>query len=241
MDICPSDSILIETYFDEGSLGVSLKFRSNEGIGFISAIIPNSQAINKNVQQDDELWAVGSQIIGLNRLEKPDWNRLIDFIPKSIRPLRMVWRRRRDMMTALDYENEAKSTGTAKRRPSGTQQNSFPSSLAVPQRRPSTEAPSPGKPRSRSSSPTPLNFSNLQSRNFSAGGGGGSNTSSGKSIILTPKTVEQLEADHRAKAGEVIQETQTQQLTDMASRYLLFIYTYYCLFQAFLFFLFLLF
>ena len=221
VDVCPSDSILVETFFDEGSLGVSLKFRSNEGIGFISAIIPNSQAINKNVKEDDELWSVGSQVIGLNRLEKPDWNRLIDFIPKSKRPLRMVWRRRRDAMTPEDYENEARAAATAKRRPSGTQQGIFAPSMALPlpQRRPSIEAPSPGKPRSRSNSPTPLNFNDLHARNANNGGDGGSTTSSGKSIISTPKTVEQLEADHRAKADEVNQETQAQQLSDMASRY----------------------
>jgi len=223
VDVCPSDSILVETFFDEGSLGVSLKFRSNEGIGFISAIIPNSQAVGKNVKEDDELWSVGSQVIGMNRLEKPDWNRLIDFIPKSKRPLRIVWRRKRDAMTAIDYENEARAAATAKRRPSGTQQQGmFTPSLAVPvpQRRPSMESPTPGgnnnKPRSRSNSPTPLNLSNLHARN---GSGGGNDDGSGKSIILTPKTVEQLESDHRAKADEVNQETQAQQLSDMASRY----------------------
>lgn len=218
VDVCPADSILVESFFEDGSLGVSLKFRSAEGIGFISAIIPNSQADGKNVQVDDELWSVGSQVIGLNRLDKTDWNRLIDFIQKSKRPLRIVWRRRRNVMTAEDYESEARAAaiaGTAKRRPSGTQQNNFAPSMNIQQRRPSTESATPGKSRSRSSSPVPLNLSDIHMRNAS----GGSNTSSGKSIVLTPKTVEQLEADQRAKATEVNQETQLQQLSDMASRY----------------------
>ena len=91
---CPSDSILIKTSFDEGSLGVSLKLRQSDGVGYVVALLPNTQAVDKDIQPNDEVWSVGSQVFGESFIDKNDWNALIAFIPKSKRPLQIVWRRR---------------------------------------------------------------------------------------------------------------------------------------------------
>lgn len=84
----------IETYFEDGPLGVTLRRKHENGIVFIFEIIPNSQAIDLNVLPNDELWAVGDSEIGETPLDKEAWNGLITFIKQSSRPLKMIWRRR---------------------------------------------------------------------------------------------------------------------------------------------------
>lgn len=84
----------IETFFLDGPLGVTLRRRPDDGIVFIHEIIPDSQAINLDVQPLDELWAVGDSEIGETPLDKDAWNGLINFIKTSSRPLRLVWHRK---------------------------------------------------------------------------------------------------------------------------------------------------
>lgn len=94
MSDCPSDSVLIDTYFIEGPLGVTLKRRPNDGPIYVFNLIENSQAIGKNIEVNDEIWSVASTVIGVNEVKKEDWDRLIEVMQKSKRPLRIVWRRR---------------------------------------------------------------------------------------------------------------------------------------------------
>ena len=91
---CPSDSQLIETYFIEGSLGVTLKRRPNDGPIYVYNLIENAQAIDKDIQINDEVWSVGSHFIGQNPVTKEEWEKLIEIMQKSKRPLRIVWRRK---------------------------------------------------------------------------------------------------------------------------------------------------
>lgn len=91
---CPSDSKLVNVIFGDGALGVTLKRR--EGVVYVQDIIADSQAVSLDVQLDDELWAVESSIIGLNKLDKAAWITLVEFIKTAPRPLRMTWRRRLD-------------------------------------------------------------------------------------------------------------------------------------------------
>jgi ankyrin repeat protein len=84
----------IETFFAEGSLGVTLRRRPDDGIVFIHEVIPGSQAVDLDVQPYDELWAVGDSEIGETPLDKEAWNGLINFIKASSRPLRLVWHRK---------------------------------------------------------------------------------------------------------------------------------------------------
>jgi hypothetical protein len=84
----------IEVFFVEGPLGVTLRRRPDDGIVFIHEIIPDSQAVNLNVQPMDELWAVGDSEIGETPLDKDAWNGLINFIKTSSRPLRLVLHRK---------------------------------------------------------------------------------------------------------------------------------------------------
>eukprot|EP01031_Cornospumella_fuschlensis_P046730 gene46730-57227_t len=85
---------LVETYFGEGSLGVTLRRNADTGIVFVFDIVPNSQAVQIDVKPGDELWSVGEYDIGRTPLDKDAWKGLIDFIKESQRPLRMVWVRR---------------------------------------------------------------------------------------------------------------------------------------------------
>lgn len=41
---CPEGYILIECSFDNGPLGVSLKWRANDGMVYVAALLPNSQS-----------------------------------------------------------------------------------------------------------------------------------------------------------------------------------------------------
>ncbi|RYG69592.1 hypothetical protein EON64_02315 [archaeon] len=86
--------LLVETYFGQGSLGVTLRRNADTGIVFVFDIVPNSQAVHIDVQPGDELWSVGEYDIGRTPLDKDAWKGLIDFIKESQRPLRMVWVRR---------------------------------------------------------------------------------------------------------------------------------------------------
>eukprot|EP01035_Chromulina_nebulosa_P018876 gene18876-24667_t len=70
---CSSDSEIIETHFIDGPLGVTLRRRLEDGIVFVYDIVPNSQAINLDVQPNDELWAVGDSVLGLTPLDKQAW------------------------------------------------------------------------------------------------------------------------------------------------------------------------
>lgn len=84
----------VETLFGEGSLGVVLRRRAEDGIVFVHEIIPDSQAVHINVLPGDELWTVGDSEIGQTPLDKEAWNGLIAFIKQSNRPLRMIWHRK---------------------------------------------------------------------------------------------------------------------------------------------------
>ena len=116
MSDCPSDSELIDTYFIEGPLGVTLKRRPNDGPIYVFNLVENSQAIGKNIEVNDEIWSVASTVIGVNQVKKKDWDNLIEIMQKSKRPLRIVWRRRINDSKPkqnINVVNSASSTTTS--------------------------------------------------------------------------------------------------------------------------------
>jgi C-terminal processing protease CtpA/Prc len=100
------DSIFIETIFEEGSLGVSLKWREIDGVAYVERIVPNTQAVEKNIELGDELWSVGEHD-GKN-LQKNQWNQLVEYIKNAPRPIKIVWRRK--VMHVPDNLNSAVDT-----------------------------------------------------------------------------------------------------------------------------------
>lgn len=88
-----TEEIFIETFFDDGPLGVTLRRRADDGIVFIYEVVQDSQAVNLDVAPGDELWAAADMDIGGTPLDKEAWNGLIAFIKQAERPLRLVWRR----------------------------------------------------------------------------------------------------------------------------------------------------
>lgn len=88
------EEAFIETHFDEGPLGVTLRRRPEDGIVFIYEIVQGSQAVNMDVMALDELWSVGDSEIGETPLDKDAWNGLINYIKTSPRPIRLVWHRK---------------------------------------------------------------------------------------------------------------------------------------------------
>ena len=91
--LCPPDSILVEVFFEEGPLGVTLH-RRQDGVVIVFQIVDGSQAVNMDIADGDELWAVADRNIEQNPLNKADWQEVVDFIRRSERPLRIVFRRR---------------------------------------------------------------------------------------------------------------------------------------------------
>jgi ankyrin repeat protein len=89
---CPPDSVLVEVFFEEGPLGVTLH-RKQEGTVIVYEIIDGSQAVNMDLIDGDELWCVGDRMIGDSPIDKVLWSELVDYIRKSDRPLRIVFRR----------------------------------------------------------------------------------------------------------------------------------------------------
>jgi ankyrin repeat protein len=89
-----NDEIMfIETFFDEGKLGVTLRRRADDGIVFVFEVLADSQAVNIDVLPGDELWAVDSSDIGGTPLDQEAWQGLINYIKTSPRPIRLVWKR----------------------------------------------------------------------------------------------------------------------------------------------------
>lgn len=88
-----NQSQLITVIFQDGPLGVTLRRRSKDGVVFVHDIIENSQAVNMNINIDDELWAIGQSEIGDVALDKDAWKGLVEFIRFSPRPLKAVWKR----------------------------------------------------------------------------------------------------------------------------------------------------
>lgn len=97
--------VLVETYFQDGSLGVTLRRHADSGIVFVFDIIPESQATTIDVQPGDELWSVGDFDIGRTPLDKEAWKHLIGYIKESVRPLRMVWLRRPQALPEAPQED----------------------------------------------------------------------------------------------------------------------------------------
>lgn len=89
---CPQDSILVEVFFDDGPLGVTLH-RGHSGIVTVMKIIEETQAVNMDVADGDELWEVGDRFIGETPMEKAEWGEVVEYIKTSDRPLRVVFRR----------------------------------------------------------------------------------------------------------------------------------------------------
>lgn len=97
MFCCVSDMSLesqfITVIFQDGPLGVTLRRRAKDGVVFVHDIVDNSQAVNMNINIDDELWAIGQSEIGDVALDKDAWKGLVEFIKFSPRPLKAVWKR----------------------------------------------------------------------------------------------------------------------------------------------------
>jgi hypothetical protein len=86
-------SQLITVTFQEGPLGVTLRRRSEDGVVFVHDIVEDSQAVNMDINIDDELWAIGQSEIGDVALDKDAWKELVESIRLSPRPLKAVWKR----------------------------------------------------------------------------------------------------------------------------------------------------
>jgi hypothetical protein len=84
---------LVNVVFGEGALGVTLRRRPQDGVVFVYDIVENSQAVNMDINIDDELWAIGDSEIGDVALDKEAWNGLVQYIKFSPRPLKAVWKR----------------------------------------------------------------------------------------------------------------------------------------------------
>jgi ankyrin repeat protein len=126
----------VETFFGEGSLGVVLRRRAEDGIVFVHEIIPESQAVHINVLPGDELWTVGDSEIGQTPLDKEAWNGLIAFIKQSNRPLRMIWHRKpilevKDPTLDDQSQNFNPSAGAESTAPSNLQANEQAEELPV--------------------------------------------------------------------------------------------------------------
>lgn len=83
----------VEVFFGEGSLGVTLRRRANDGIVYVHEILPNSQATELDIEPADQLWRVGDVEVRDNPLDKDSWLNLIHYIKDCPRPMRSVWRR----------------------------------------------------------------------------------------------------------------------------------------------------
>lgn len=91
----PNGDELVETLFDEGSLGVVLRRRQDDGLAFIADINQDSQAKDRDVRINDELWSIEDLTLGDQFLDKATWDGLVELIKSSSRPVKLVWRRRR--------------------------------------------------------------------------------------------------------------------------------------------------
>jgi Ankyrin repeats (3 copies)/Ankyrin repeat len=85
---------LIYVTFGEGSLGVTLRRRPEDGVVFVYDIVENSQAVDMDISVGDELWSIGESEIGDVALDKEAWNGLVQYIKFSPRPLKATWRRK---------------------------------------------------------------------------------------------------------------------------------------------------
>ena len=47
----------------------------------------------KDIKVDDILWSVGPYVIGTKQLEKVDWDKFVEYIRSSKRPVKIIWRR----------------------------------------------------------------------------------------------------------------------------------------------------
>eukprot|EP01032_Pedospumella_encystans_P009188 gene9188-10842_t len=83
----------VTTYFHEGSLGVNLHRRPDDGIVHVIEIVTGSQAVDLDIQVGDELWSVGTNDVEGKFLDRESWQGLVEYIKKSTRPLEIVWRR----------------------------------------------------------------------------------------------------------------------------------------------------
>lgn len=99
---CPDGCELIETFFNQGPLGVSLKWSEIDGLVTVSGIAPGTQAVSIDVHEHDELWCVGTEIIASKTLTKPEWNGIVEHIKSSQRPLRIVWKRKLPETSTVD-------------------------------------------------------------------------------------------------------------------------------------------
>jgi hypothetical protein len=106
-DLIPSGHIVIDVYFEEGPLGVTLKLQITGDI-VVTTIIDDSQAINLDIVVDDSLWAVDESIVGLSHLDKDTWARLVSFIKQSTRPLKMSFLRKLPIFNC-DDDNDMNS------------------------------------------------------------------------------------------------------------------------------------
>ena len=107
------EQVLVEVYFEEGPLGVTLRRRGDTGIVFVYEIQSGSQAVNLDVQSGDELWGVGDTEIGNTPLDKDAWNGLIQFIKNSARPLRVIFKRLVTVDTPVQVPQELPDTVNA--------------------------------------------------------------------------------------------------------------------------------
>ena len=84
---------LVSVTFGEGSLGVTLRRRS-DGSCYVGNVLPNSQAVQLDVQALDELWEVGPHPLHGEPVDKQHWDELVKFMVDTPRPLVVQLRRR---------------------------------------------------------------------------------------------------------------------------------------------------
>jgi ankyrin repeat protein len=88
----PKGSTLVKSVFADGPLGVTLK-RRQDGVVYVQDTVPNTQAVAMDIKSADELWMVGSYVIGERSLGKDEWGDLITYIKECPRPVEIYMRR----------------------------------------------------------------------------------------------------------------------------------------------------
>jgi ankyrin repeat protein len=90
----PDGSRLVQVFFQEGQLGVTLRRRVEDGVVYVHELVPNTQGVLLDIELGDELWKVGDSLIGTTSLDKEAWQALVQYIKACPRPLAVTWRRR---------------------------------------------------------------------------------------------------------------------------------------------------
>ncbi len=86
---------LIEIVFEEHELGLGITLRrADDGSIFVMDIVPNSQAVNLDIQQYDQVYMVGPHTIGNVSLDRKAWSAMVTYLKSAEKPLKMIMKRK---------------------------------------------------------------------------------------------------------------------------------------------------